>query len=110
MIDSIEKLRSKGLAQGSLVEVFLARVWIESKCPLRSFSRPNIAGHDEDHMTEIDCLSAGIRHPCVIKGLQEHVPHLRMGLFELIEKNHAKRLPADGIQQTVMRPVVTIIR
>src|SRR5690606_41738413 len=47
-----------------------------------------IRGHDDDRVAEIDRTALPVGQASVIQHLQQHVEHIRMCLFDLVEQNH----------------------
>ena len=55
----------------------------------------DVTGHDDDCVTEINCASLAVGHVTVVHDLQQCVPDLRVGLFDLVEEQHLIRPSAD---------------
>src|ERR1019366_10091369 len=53
--------------------------------------RPEIAGQDDDGVLEVDRAALPVGQPAVIENLQEHVPHVRVGLLDLVEQDDRVR-------------------
>ena len=49
--------------------------------------RPQVRRQNDDAVPEIDDLPRRIRQPSVVEHLEEQVPDVRMGLFELVEQD-----------------------
>ena len=52
----------------------------------------------------------GIGDLAVIQNLQQHVQHVRMGLFDLVEQNDGVGLPADLLRQLACLVIAHIAR
>ena len=46
----------------------------------------------------------------VVQHLQQHVEHIRMGLFDLVEQHHAVRLAAHGLGELAALLIAHISR
>ena len=58
-----------------------------------------VRGHDDDRVTEIHRVPQPVGEPAVLEDLQEQVPDIGVGLFDLVEQEHAVRVPADALGQ-----------
>ena len=46
-----------------------------------------VGGHDQDRILEIHGPALAVGHPAVVEHLQQHVEHIGMGLFDLVEQD-----------------------
>ena len=59
--------------------------------------RADVGSHDDHRIAEIHRPALAIGDAAVIENLQQHVEHIRVRLFNLVEKNHAIRLAAHKL-------------
>ena len=50
--------------------------------------RPDVRGHDDDRVAEIDGAAVAVGEPAVVEHLQEHVEDVGVGLLDLVEQHH----------------------
>ena len=60
---------------------------------------PEVAGHDDDAVAEVDPAALGVRQVAVLEDLQQDVEHLRVGLLDLVEQDDRVALAADRLGQ-----------
>jgi hypothetical protein len=78
-------------------------VRLEADGILAMSCRARIGGHDDDDIAEIDLLAVVIGQLAVIHDLQEDVEEVRVGLFDLVQQQHAVRMLVDAVgQQTAL--------
>src|ERR1700721_1292889 len=49
---------------------------------------PDVRGHDEDRVLEVDSIAQPVRELAVFKNLQKDVEHIRMRLLDFIQQHH----------------------
>ena len=72
--------------------------------------RANVAGHDDDGVLEVHRSPLAVGQPAVVQHLQQHVEHVRMGLFNLVEQQHAVGLAPHSLGQVAALLVAHITR
>ena len=60
---------------------------------------PGIGGHDEDGILEVHRAALVVREPAVVQHLQQHVKHVRVGFFDLVQQHHAVGFAAHGLRE-----------
>ena len=65
---------------------------------------------NNDGIFKVDPAAVGIGDLAVIQNLQQHVQHVRMGLFDLVEQNDGVGLPADLLRQLARLVIAHIAR
>ena len=63
------------------------------------FCRSGVRGHDDDRVSEVDRASAVVGKLAVVHDLQQDVGHVRMRLFDLVEKEHGVRILVHAVGQ-----------
>ncbi len=63
------------------------------------FIGPQVGGHDDDRITEIDFSATAIRQETLIKNLQEEIEHIGVRLLDLIQENHGVGIIAHLVSQ-----------
>ena len=56
-----------------------------------------IGRHDDDHVAEIGLAAVVVGKRAVVHDLQQQVEHIRVGLLDLIEQQHAMRMLGDRL-------------
>ena len=104
-VDAVEKLRSDGLLQ-QIHQLFLE--FFHGIRPgsirhlFRSFAdqvRPQVGGHDDDGIFEIDGSSLVVCQSAIIEHLKQNIENIRMRLFDLIKKQYGIGFSAHGFGQ-----------
>src|SRR5438270_2218294 len=54
----------------------------------------NVGGHDDDGVAEVHRAAFGVGQLAVFQNLEQHVEHVRMSLFDLVQQDDAVRLTA----------------
>ena len=54
--------------------------------------RPDVGGHDDDRVAEVDGVSLRVGQPAVVQDLQHRVEDVRVRLLHLVEQHHRVRL------------------
>ena len=72
--------------------------------------RSHIGRHDEDRVLEIHRTALVVGQTSVVKHLKESVEHIRMRLFDLVEKHHRIRLATHGLSQLTAFIIAHIAR
>ena len=57
-------------------------------------ARAHVARHDDDRVFEADDAPFAVRQPAVVEDLEQHVEHVGMRLFDLVEQHHGIGLAA----------------
>src|SRR5579859_7269119 len=66
---------------------------------LRDLRRPDVGGHDHDAVTEVDRAPLGVGQASVLQDLEQDVEHVRVGLLDLVEQEHAVGLAPNRLGQ-----------
>ena len=61
--------------------------------------RPKVGGQDDKRLLEINLAALTIGQNTIIQHLQQHVEHIRVGLFHLVEQHHLIGAAAHGFGQ-----------
>ena len=61
----------------------------------------DVAGHNDNGVFEIDGSAFAVGESAVVEDLQQHVEHIAVRLFDLVEQNHRIRFSATA---SVSRP------
>lgn len=61
--------------------------------------RANVAGHDDHGVLKVHSATLAIGQAAIVQHLQQHVEHVGMGFFHLVEQQHAVRLAAHRLGQ-----------
>ena len=64
---------------------------------LGDLGRADVAGHDDDRVTEVDGAALRVGQATVFEDLQQDVEHVGVRLLDLVEQQHAVRLAAHGL-------------
>src|SRR5688572_31996286 len=104
---NVDDLRNLGLIQTSegddVVDTIQElRLEIGAQCfpdILASRARRDVRGHNDDGVLEIDGSSFAVCQPAIIKNLKHDVPHVRVGLLDLVQENDGVRPPANVFGQ-----------
>jgi hypothetical protein len=64
---------------------------VRFSAPLEDVLTPDVRGHDDDHVPEVDGPPLRVGEPSVVEDLQQHVEHLRVRLLDLVEEDHRVR-------------------
>ena len=59
--------------------------------------RPDVGGHDDDRVAEVDLAALGIGQVPVVEDLQQYVEDVRMCLLDLVEQDQAVAAPAHQV-------------
>ena len=60
---------------------------------------PEVAGHDDDRIAEVDGPTFRIGQPAFVEDLQQEVEEVAAGLFDFVEEDDTVRFFPDGIGQ-----------
>ena len=60
---------------------------------------PEVAGHDDDRIAEVDGPTLRIGQPAFVEDLQQEVEEVAAGLFDFVEEDDTVRFFPDGIGQ-----------
>ena len=69
-----------------------------------------VAGHDDDGVLEVDVAALAVLHGPLVKHLIEDVLHAGVGLFHLVEQQHAVGPAADRLREHAPLAVADIPR
>src|SRR4051812_11498739 len=70
----------------------------------------DVRRHVHDRVTEVDRPALGVRQAPVLQDLQEDVEDVRVRLLDLVEQEHAVRLPAHGLGELAALVVADVAR
>ena len=104
LVDAVEELRPELDAQrfGDLALHLLVRARVIRVAAFGETGyvlRADVAGHDQDGVSEVDGSTLAVRQPSVVEDLQEDVEDVRVGLFDLVEQDHLVGPPPNGFGQ-----------
>ena len=113
LIDTVQELRTEGLAQlrhngvldacKTLLLGALGRLAAAVKAQRRvgggDVLGPHIGGHDDDGVLEVHPAALGVGDNAVLQDLQQDVPHIGVGLFDLVEQHHGIGLTAHLLRE-----------
>src|SRR5690554_4240384 len=97
IINPVKELRRKGFLQrifnhgsGMFIGLCLSGSSSESNSLTKILqgSRSNIGGHDNDGISKVNTSSKTVSEITVIQYLQEHIKHIRVGFFNLIQQDY----------------------
>ena len=66
---------------------------------LLAAARPEVGRQDQDGVAEVDRAALPVGEPAFVEHLQQHVEHVRVGLFDLVEQHHRVGPPAHRLGQ-----------
>src|ERR1019366_8049278 len=78
-----------------LISHRLARL-LEAERQLAQVRRPEVRGHNEHGVLEVDRTSLGVGEATVLQDLKEGVEDVRVCLLDLVEQHYRERLAPDG--------------
>ena len=107
LVETVDELGLERLARGLqqavaelVVIVVHARSGRESeRRAVRGAFRADIRGHDDDRIAEVDVAAERVGEAALLHDLEQHVGHVRVRLFDLVEQHHAVRMAADAFGQ-----------
>ena len=91
LVDPVEELRPE-LAAERIHDVLSHQLVVLSG-KLADEGRAHVAGHDDDHVLEVDRAALTIGQPPIVEDLQEDVEDVGVGLLDLVEEQHGVRTP-----------------
>ena len=121
LVDTVEELRLEGAAQlrqHGLAHALEALV-IVLRAPAGKAQfvahggdvlRADVAGHDDDRVLEVHVPSLCVGDDAVLQDLQQDVPHVLVGLFDLVEEHHAVGLAAHLFGQLAALVIADVAR
>ena len=69
-----------------------------------------VGGQDQDRVAEVDRAALAVGQPALVEHLQQHVEHVGVGLFDLVEQDHRVRAPAHRFGQLTTLVVADVPR
>ena len=96
LVHPVDKLRAQEALEGlhGTVLVLFVQGVTEANSPLLPVAA-SVGGHDDNGVLKVHSAAVGIGDPAVVQNLQQHVEHVGMGLFDLVEENHRIGFAAD---------------
>ena len=100
IVHAIQKLRPELLAErvhkalSRLIGALVLAMHREPDGVLLHHTGPDVGRHDDHHVFEAHRAALAVSQAAVVENLQHHVEDFRVGLLDLIEKNHRIRAPA----------------
>ena len=67
----------------------------EAEATLGNMAGPNVGGHNNDRVAEIDAASETIGQSPLFENLKHHMHHVGMSLFDFVEQHNRIRAAAD---------------
>ena len=77
---------------------------------LRQNVRAQVGGEDDDGIFEIDGAALTIRQTTVVENLEQHVEHILVRFFDLVEQDHLVGTAPHGLGQDTALVVTDITR
>jgi len=71
---------------------------------------PDIGGHDQDHVAEVDVPAERVGQPAFLHDLEQHVEDIGMRLFDLVEEHHRIGTTAHTLGQLTAFLVAHVTR
>src|SRR6185437_987792 len=106
LIDTVEELRIKGTLDFTLHQIFdlvhhqIFTIALEAEALLAlQVPCPNVRGHDDDGVLEVDGVAESVGELAVFKDLQEDVEDIRMRLFDFVQQYDGVRRTLDALGQ-----------
>ncbi len=97
-IDTVQKFRTEGSPHHA--HYFLTnRLDIVLLAKIDEIFGTEVRGHDDDRIAEIDRATLSVGQASVVQHLQQHVEHIRMCLFDLVEQDHLIGSAPNGFRQ-----------
>src|SRR5581483_2138395 len=99
VVDAIQELRTEVLPERfeHLLLHRLEGARIVAATVARQELAPDVRRHDHDGVLEVDRPAVAVGQPAVVEDLEEDVEDVVVRLLDLVEQDHAVRLPADGL-------------
>ena len=99
LVDAVEELRSEDRAQrlGDSFLHLLVGGLVALAGVLRDELAPDVAGHDDDRVLEVDGAALAVGQAAVVEDLEQDVEDVRMGLLDLVEQDDLVRPPPDRL-------------
>src|SRR6478735_9300868 len=107
LVDPVQELGTEDLLQVAhharlhvvVGEPLLVRQVEAERLVLRDRGRPDVRGHDHDHVPEVDLTALRVGQLSVLEDLQQYVEDIRVRLLDRVEEDHRVRLAAHGLGQ-----------
>ena len=116
LVNPVQELRPEVILQclldallHPLISHRLARL-LETERQLAQVRRPEVRGHDEHGVLEVDRTSLGVGEATVLEDLKEGVEDVRVRLLDLVEQHHRERLAPDGFGELTALLVAHVAR
>ena len=71
---------------------------------------PEVRGHDDHGVLEVDRATLRVGEPPVLQDLEQRVEHVGVGLLDLVEEHHGERLAAHGLGELAAFVVADVAR
>ena len=82
----------------------------EADLGLAQVGGPEVRGHDEHGVLEVDRAALGVGQAAVLEDLQQGVEHVRVGLLDLVEQHDGEGLAPDGLGELAALLVADVTR
>ena len=102
VVDPVQELGPEGLLEAVInrvpeplfIHVRVLAIGAEAKGLALQRLGAQIAGHYDHGVAEINGAAVSVGQASVLQDLQQNVEHVRMGLFDLVEEDHAVGPPS----------------
>ena len=66
---------------------------------LHDFAAAQVAGHDNQRILKVHAAALAIGQAAIVQNLQQHIEHIRMGLFDFVQQDDAVGVTAYSLGQ-----------
>ena len=105
IVDAVQELGAEVLLEQRLHRRRCLRIVLAE-----DLMRAEIARHDDDGVLEVHYTSLAVRQASVVEDLKQHVEHVAMRLFDLIEQNDAVRTTAHCLSELTALVIADVSR
>jgi hypothetical protein len=106
LVDAVQELRPESFSQG-LFDLLIALSTLAFRIGPQEAERAalghefgaEIGGHDQHRVAKVDHTALAVGQAAVVQDLQQGIPNLRVGLFDLVEQDHPVGPAANGFSE-----------
>ena len=66
---------------------------------LHDFAAAQVTGHDNQGVLKVHAAALAIGQAAIVQNLQQHIEHIRMGLFDFVQQDDAVGVTAYSLGQ-----------
>ena len=100
LVDPVQELRPEVGPQGAHHQGAGLRLHLAvRRDPLEQVLRPDVGGHDDDGVAEVDRATVGVGEAPVVEHLEQDVEDVDVGLLDLVEQDHRVVLAPNRLGQ-----------